>query len=89
MKKNSIRAVACIRFVQRLWRRAFPPKPSGPCVFCGMPTTQTNLFDSTLFRHEKCRDMARAKKERKQKEREQIELIKQALREVESEKMND
>lgn len=63
----------------------------GECPFCHKLTRQKNWFGE--FRHTACWDVEwerRSKKEKREAEdRKQIELYKQAIREVEAEKLND
>lgn len=79
-----------------LWRMIFgtrPPKPSGPCKYCGEETTEYNTYckDAGLpmqWRHQICYDIACGAAEERRKKREKIDLIKTAIRELEAEKHN-
>lgn len=73
---------ACIRFLQRSWRYFRPP--FAPCMFCGKPTRERNAFDHSIVRHQKCRDEAEERNKIRMARREKIDLIKQAVREVQA-----
>mgnify|MGYP000626793668 CR=1 FL=1 len=83
-------SVASSRLVL-LWRKFFgprPPKPEGPCKYCGEMTNNENPFFPGLFAHDYCRDKAWEERKYKEEERKKIELIKTAIRELEAEKQN-
>lgn len=73
----------------RAWRTIFPPRPTGPCMFCGEITSEANSFIPSMFRHQYCRDEHAEKIKTERDEREKIELIKKAMRELEMEKSSD
>lgn len=83
---NPPRAVACIRFVRRLWLHLRPPME--PCMFCGKLTRERNAFDHRIVRHASCREEESRKERLRKDERAKIELIKRAIREVQSETPN-
>lgn len=73
-----------MNFLLRLLKKIEPP--SGPCRFCGKLTYQHNSFLPNDFRHDHCLDKEAQRRFKESREREQIELIKTAMRELEQEK---
>lgn len=57
-------------------------------MFCGKLTRERNAFDDRMVRHQACRDEEVRKARLQKAEREKIDLIKRAIREVQSETPN-
>jgi predicted amidophosphoribosyltransferase len=76
-----------MKFIHRIYRRLFPPTPTGPCYYCGKDTSEISPFcPNTGFRHLHCYEKELQRKREERDEREKIDLIKKAIRELENEK---
>lgn len=74
-----------MNFLRKLFNLPIKERPSGICRYCGQQAFTENCFMPGLFYHYDCVE-AEAERLRKQKaEREQIDLYKKAIREVEAE----
>lgn len=76
-----------LRRFLRWCRRLLTPTPRrmGPCLYCGEPTDQHNAFSPDLYRHKDCAELAREYQAAERSRREQIDLFKEALREMDAE----